>query len=81
MRPSFIYHQIHVAFTVIAMIFIVIVLFKDYKTTDYSTIAILLLLVGIACGVHAIIHFFEEIYFDFNPMIGKSEVLDNPVYR
>lgn len=38
-----------------------------------------LLLLSIALGIHAIQHSTDELYYDFNPLVGKFELRDNPV--
>ena len=45
----------------------------------------LLFIIGIAYGIHGIQHAYEELYFDFNPLIGKwipkDEKLENDLKK
>ena len=76
MRPSFITGILSGI-----VIFIAIILFFIHFNTiskDKVQLIIILFVMGIAIGVHGIQHAYEEIYFNFNPMIGKWKPEDNP---
>ena len=66
MRPSFLAHITNGMLWFIASV----LFFINYKQlTIESTIQILLLL-SIGVVIHGILHHYEEIYYDFNPLIG-----------
>lgn len=81
MRPSFISTGISGTLAFIGTVFILIEIYKNYNNMNLLTIGMLLLLMAIAFGVHAIGHYVEEIYFNFNPLIGKWAINDYPVNR
>jgi len=35
-----------------------------------------ILLISIAFGIHALLHHYEEIYYNFNPLNGKWHIYD-----
>lgn len=74
MRPSFINSLI----TGILLTISTIMFIYNYEAFDTSTTLILLFLMTIAFGVHSIEHYFEEIYFDFNPLVNKWAINDIP---
>ena len=74
MRPSFI---ISVLSGII--IFIAIILFiLNFKVLTMNTPKFieLLVLIGIAFGLHGISHYYEEIYFNFNPLTNNWIIYD-----
>jgi hypothetical protein len=75
-RPSFIASALSGIIIFIALI----LFFVNYKniTKDPYKVIILLVLIGICFGVHAICHYYEEIYYDFNPLIGYWSGKDSP---
>ena len=77
MRPSFIYHQIHAVISIIGTIIVLYWLIFGQNRDSY-TAAILILLVSLSWGVHALVHFDEEVHYNYNPLIGKSIVHDEP---
>lgn len=79
MRPSFLYHQIHVPLVFLGAIILFYLLYAGEINFMSYECANLMFLFSIAIGIHALIHFDEEVYFDFNPMAGKSEILDEPI--
>ena len=81
MRPSFIYHQIHAVLEIVVFLFIIYYFYSRWNDISLKNTIFILSLVSIICGIHAILHYFEEIYYDFNPLIGKSKVNDNPISR
>ncbi len=78
MRPSFIYHQITSIISIIGSLVALYWILRYYNRDSYM-MAILLLILSISWGVHGLIHFWEEVHFDFNPLVGKSIVHDDPV--
>jgi len=38
-----------------------------------------LMIISISIGIHGIMHYMDEIYFDFNPLAGKWTVYDKPI--
>lgn len=79
MRASFIYHQITAMFSVISTLLLVGNLIKNLKTINVNDVGMTLALLSVSWGVHAIIHFLEEYFFDFEPLSGSSHVKNNPV--
>ena len=79
MRPSFIYHQIHAYFDMVGTIMTLYYFHATWNNFNLRDAIIIILLLSLVFGVHALVHFKEEINFDFNPMVGKSSVLDEPV--
>lgn len=67
MRPSFVGHVIN---GILAFIGTILFL-KYYETFTSEQLVSLVLLLSIAYGVHAILHHYEEIYYDFNPYNNK----------
>jgi hypothetical protein len=51
---------------------------RDEFLKDSFKILILLLLIAIGLGIHSMSHYYEEIYFDFNPLVGKWKINDSP---
>jgi hypothetical protein len=49
------------------------------KEFDVKTTIMFGLLASIAIGVHGLMHHWEEIFYDFNPLEGHWKVRDNPV--
>lgn len=76
MRPSFIYHQIHSIISIISTIFVIILLFRS-KWNLYEITSVFIAL-SIMWGIHATVHYWEEVHYNFNPMIGHSKILDMP---
>ena len=76
MRPSFIASTLSGLIIFIAIILFII----NYKTlvSDNKYFINTLILLSIAIGIHGLSHYFEEIYIDFNPLIGKWKPKDKP---
>jgi hypothetical protein len=74
MRPSFIVSVLSGLIIFIAAI-IFILNFKILSMNTPKFIELLLLL-GIAFGVHGISHYYEEIYFNFNPLTNNWSIYD-----
>lgn len=74
MRVSFLISIISGFILLIASILFIM----NYKTITsiYSIITILILL-SIGYGIHGLQHANEEIYYDFNPLVGKWKVNDD----
>ena len=72
MRPSFLGAGLS---TIIATIATILFL-MNYKTMSNKNIIKILLLISIAFGIHAQSHYYEEIYYDYNPLVGKWKVYD-----
>ena len=74
-RPSFIASAL--SGTIIFIAFILFCInFKSISKNPYEFIVILSL-IGIGFGVHSVSHYYEEIYYDFNPLDGKWKIRDN----
>jgi hypothetical protein len=64
--------------TIIFIAFILFCInFKSISKNPYEFIVILSL-IGIGFGIHSVSHYYEEIYYDFNPFIGKWSGKDTP---
>lgn len=79
MRPSMFSHAINGIFAFVA----IVLFFIYYKELDRGTILEILLLIAIACGIHGILHHYEEIYYGFNPLanhwVWPDEVIRSPL--
>ncbi len=75
-RPSFIASALSGTIIFIALI----LFFINYisLSKDPYKFIVILSLIGIGFGVHSISHYYEEIYYDFNPFIGKWSGKDTP---
>lgn len=62
--PSFLGMIVGVFFLVAA----VVLFFTNLKKISIKDIIIILILVSIAISLHAILHFLNEIYYNFNPI-------------
>ena len=78
-RPSFIASTVSGIIILIASI--ISILNMKALSKDSFKLVTILLLIGIAFGIHAIGHYYEEIYFDFNPLVGKWKVNDDPITK
>ena len=64
--------------TIIFIAFILFCInFKSISKNPYEFIVILSL-IGIGFGIHSVSHYYEEIYYDFNPFVGKWSGKDTP---
>lgn len=75
-RPSFIACSISGTIILIATL-IAIANISSLSKDSFKLISILLL-IGIGFGIHANNHYYEEIYFNFNPLVGKWTPNDEP---
>lgn len=75
MRPSFIGSVINGLVATIATILFLM----HYKTMSNESIIQILFLMSIAIGIHSLLHHYEEIYYGYNPLIGKWKILDNKI--
>lgn len=78
MRPSFIASGVSGVLSFIGTILILYEVFKNYNNISLLKIGELLILISIAFGIHAFGHYMEEIYFNFNPLIGNWRLNDMP---
>lgn len=75
MRPSFLAHVLNGI-----TLFVALILFgMNYNQFDTHAIIKILLLMSIAIGIHGILHHCEEIYYGFNPLIGKWTIRDTKI--
>lgn len=51
---------------------------KNYNSNEITNS---LLLLSIGWGIHSLIHFDEEVYFNFNPLTKNNKVLNNPTNK
>ena len=74
MRPSFIISRISGIVILIATILFIV----NIKSISKDTIKLiqLLLLLAIGLGNHAITHYYEELYFNFNPLTNNWAIYD-----
>jgi len=75
MRPSLFGH----AFNGFLLLVAIILFFQYYKTLSPESMIEFALLFSIAFGIHAILHHYEEIYYDFNPYQNKWRIHNNAV--
>jgi asparagine N-glycosylation enzyme membrane subunit Stt3 len=62
--PSFIAMIVGVFFLVAA----ILLFFTNLKKINTKDIIIILILISIAISLHAILHFLNEVYYNFNPI-------------
>lgn len=75
MRPSIFGHALNGFLLLIAAVLFL----QNYKSISQETMIEFALLFSIAFGIHAILHHYEEIYYNFNPLDKKWKVYDNAV--
>lgn len=78
MRASFVYHQLQVPIIFIGIILMIWLVYDGKVNFVSFEMTNLIFLLSIAIGIHALIHFEEEVHFDFNPMTGDTTVHDKP---
>lgn len=76
MRASF----LSFIFCAILALIATILFLMHYKEMDNVTIIQLLFLMTIAWGIHAIHHYYEEVYYGFDLLQGKWKVNDVPIH-
>jgi hypothetical protein len=67
MRPSFLSHIINGLLSFIALILYL----SNYEKINVENTLFIILLLSIAFGIHGILHHYEELYYDFNPLENK----------
>lgn len=75
-RPSMIASSLSGLLILIASLFYLTKI-NEFSQDSFKNI-IVLLLIAIGLGIHSISHYYEEIYFDFNPFAGKWKIRDSP---
>ena len=75
-RPSFIASA--VSGTIILIANLIAIVNLSVLSKDSFKLISVLLLIGIGFGIHGICHYYEEIYFNFNPLVGKWIPDDDP---
>ncbi len=80
LRASFIYHQITAIFSIIATITVIYALYhyKHNKINSFK-LSMIILILSISWGIHAVLHFLEEYIYDFEPISGSMKVLTKPI--
>jgi len=78
MRATFVYHQICAVFSLLGTVIGGWWVITHFTNMDSLKLAMLLLVLSISWGIHALIHFWGEIYYDFSPLMGKDTVYDKP---
>lgn len=53
-----------------------IMFFINYNNMSNEAIIMSLFLMSIVWSMHTMHHYYEEIYFDFNPLVGKWAIHD-----
>jgi uncharacterized membrane protein YiaA len=79
MRPSFIARVIGGTILTVAFLVFVIGLYNGDIVLNKIQLVTILLLFAIAIALHGIEHSEEEIFFDWNPLIGKWKIHDTPI--
>lgn len=67
MRPSFIGHIINGLLMMIATI----MLYCNSETISRTEMIQIIALLSIAYGIHSILHHYEELHYNFNPLENK----------
>ena len=55
-------------------------MFKNLEIPIVDLIKIVLL-IAISIGIHALLHLGQEVHYDFNPLVGKFEIKDDPRFK
>lgn len=77
-RPSYIYHRLHALLLIIGAVLLIMIIYNgDVKLLSYEG-ANLIILLSSVLAMHSQIYMFEEIYYDFNPTIGKNKIHNKP---
>ena len=74
MRLSFIITCINAFFVLIGTLLFAV----NYNTFDKNQILNYFLLLSIAWGSQGILQYYQELYYDFNPLNGKWKIHDFP---
>jgi multisubunit Na+/H+ antiporter MnhB subunit len=72
MRPSFLVGAIGGIILTIATILYIM----NYKTLSMESNIQILFLMSAGYAIHSLVHHNEEIYYDFNPLVGKWAIKD-----
>ena len=72
MRPSFLGFSLAAIIATIATV----IYLMNYKTMSTESNIQLLFLMSIAWSAHSLLHHYEEIYYDFNPLANKWTIRD-----
>ena len=78
MRPSFIYHQIHAVLEIMASLIGIYLIIKNIQNKNFDKVFTMVAILSISWGIHTIIHYWEEVHYEFNPLKGANKVLDFP---
>ena len=78
MRPSFIAQGMGGLFCFVAFMILFSGLCKGSINLNKTQLVGILLLLSIAISIHGLQHMAEEIYYDYNPLVGKWNVNDEP---
>ena len=76
LRPSFIASALS-GTIIFAALILFFINYQNISKNPYEFIVILTL-IGIGFGIHSVSHYYEEIYYDFNPFIVKWPGKDEP---
>ncbi len=78
-RTSFVYHQITAMTSYLATLVILFAFFKYWKSLKALEIGLLLFILSISWGVHCLLHFWEEYLYDFDPLLGRTKMLEKVI--
>ena len=53
------------------------IFFYNFGSFNTKNKVIILFLMAISFSMHGIQHYYEEIYFDYNPLVGKWKINDD----
>jgi hypothetical protein len=76
MRPSIIGQFIN---GILILFATYLIIFNSKKFDDVYKTIIIVLLLSISIGIHTILHHIEEINYDFNPLVGKWKIRNDPI--
>lgn len=62
--PSFMAMLVGVAFLIASLVLFII----NYKKINIAYVIMILVLISIAISLHALLHFANEVYYNFNPI-------------
>jgi hypothetical protein len=67
MRPSFLSHIMNGLIILVA----IYLYCMNHRNIDMANTLVILLLLSISFGIHGILHHYEEIHYNFNPLENK----------
>ena len=80
-RPSYLYHQVHAVLGLVLTAVSAVVIFFLLRDGKYYQSTVIGWLLVLAWGIHSILHYYEEVHYDFNPFSGQPLVVHSKPVR